>query len=361
MAPFKLFLMTAVLFILLEGLVFRTGFYARYIEPSSSAGMLESTLHNERTRPLFGRDEVLVTGDSRIAEGFSNKVANNSCTKGDYYFGCAAVPGATPRCLFYLLRDLDPTRKRYRAIVLGVEDYDDANDYEDLADRLGDLHYCIIRLRYSDIFEFASSFSTARRRFEAFRGSLFKGITLQPDLLAFLEQGRKRLSDAAAWREHGREWSYDYQGHESDVDGINVDWEKRAIEFPAKVPVAVRQSISDKLFGPIAPQSRELGKYRLLWFGRILDLYRNSNTKLIFLEFPRGPVVPPVPRVQPLSHSIRDLGRNRGAILLPDNLFEPLERGRFYFDSAHLNAQGRVQFSRMLANSIRATLGPSRN
>ncbi len=323
--------------------------------------MFERTYFRELTRESLGPDEVLVVGDSRIAEGFSAKVANESRPSHGYYFASVGIPGSTPRCQYYLLRDLDPKRKRYRAIVLSTEAYDDVNDYEDLADRLMDLHYCIFRLRYTDTIEFASSFTSSRRRFEAFRGSLFKGLALQADLLALFDDRQKRLSSAAAWRDHGFEWSYNYQGRDADVDGIQVDWARKTIEFPEKVPVPVRQSISDKLFGPIAPQNEKLAEYRRLWYGRILDLYSHSDTKLIFLALPRGPIVPPVPRVRPLQHSIRDFGRNGRAVLLPENLFESLENGRFYSDSAHLNAQGRRQFSMTLTHTILRTLGPSRN
>jgi hypothetical protein len=359
--PFRVFIAAAAVFIFLEGLIFRTGFYARVIEPSSSTGSLESTLNQELSRHPLGPDEVLVTGDSRIGEGFSPKLVNDSCTRGDYYFASAGIAGSTPRSQYYFLRDVNPAQKRYRAIVLAVDSYDDIDNAEDLADRMLDLHYCLFRLRYRDTLEFASSFTTGRNRFEAFRGSLFKGVTLQADLLAFFEHRRKRLSEATAWREHGSEWVYNYQGHESDVDGIRVNWKEKTIQFPDKIPLGTQQAISNDLFGPVSPQDGRTGRYRRLWYGRILGLYRNSDTKLIFLALPRGPVVPPLPRVQPLSHSIRELGQTPGVILLPDNLFECLERGRFYFDSQHLNALGRAQFSRILANSIRSTLGPSRN
>jgi hypothetical protein len=358
---FRVFIAATAVFLFLEALIFRTGFYARVIEPSSSTGSLELTLNQESARRPFGRDEVLVCGDSRIGEGFHPKLVNDACAKGDYYFASAGIAGATTRYQYYFLRDVDPTRKRYRAIVLAVDAYDDIDYTEDLSDRMLDLHYCILRLRYRDAFEFASSFATGRSRFEAFRGSILKGLTLQEDLLALFEHRRKRLSEVATWRAHGSEWVYNYQGHESDLDGITVDWKEKTIHFPDKIPMAVRTAISDDLFGPIPPQDGRMERYRRLWYGRILDLYRDSDTKLIFLALPRGPVVPPIPRFQPPSHSIRDLARIRSAILLPDNLFEPLERGRFFFDSLHLNAQGRAQFSRMLASVIHSTLGPSRN
>jgi hypothetical protein len=361
MAFLKIFLISTVSFVILEGLVFHTGFYAGFLEPNSSTGIFENTLRDEQIRHPLGPDEILVTGDSRIAEGFSAKVANAVRIDHPYYFANVAIPAATPRCQYYLLRDLDPSRKRYRAIILSVDGYEDIDEAEDLADRLLDLHYCAVRLRYSDTIEFASSFTTPHRRMEAFRGSLFKGLVFQTDMLALFEHRRKRLSDVAIRREQGWNWGNDYTGHEEDLAGIQVNWDEKTIRFPDAIPASKRDSIRDRLFGPIAPQSGRLGQYRRLWFGRILDLYSNSGTQIVFLALPRGPFVPPVARIQSPSHTIRDLGQTRRVILLPENLFASLEDGGFYFDSLHLNARGRVEFSTMLAHALRSALGPSRN
>jgi hypothetical protein len=357
----KIALIAAITFVLLEGAIFRSGFYARYLEPSSSTGLFERNFQDEQKRKPFGPDEVLVVGDSRIGEGFSAKLANAARAEHGYYFANVSVAGTTPRCWYYLLRDLDPTRMRYRAIILPVEAYEDIDIFEDLGDRLLDLHFCIMRLRYSDSYEFASSLHTSRKRLEAFRGILFKGLVFQSDLLAFIEHPRRRLSDAATSREHSWKWRYDYVGHTEDLSGLQVDWTGNTIRFPEMLSSPERERIQQNLLGPIPKQDGTLARYRLQWYGRILDLYRNSDTRLIFLALPRGPMVPPDPRIQPLSHSIRDLARRPGVILLPEDSFALLEKGDFYFDSLHLNARGRAQFSAMLARLIKHTLGPSRN
>lgn len=361
MSCLKTALTSVIAFLLFEGLVFHSGLYTNYLEPSSSTGIFETVFREELNRKPFGPDEILVMGDSRIGEGFSMKIANNACTGNGYYFSSVAVPGASPRCWYYLLRDLDPGRKRYHAIILPFENYGDIDIFEDLLDRRLDLHYCVARLRYTDAFEFASSFRTFRQRLEAFRGTIFKGVVFQPDLLAFFEHGHKRLSDVDKYRKTHWRFAYDYFGHEDDLAGIRVDWAKKTIEFPEKIPPRIRERIQGNLFGPVPKQEGIIAAYRRLWFGRILDLYRHSNTQFIFLALPRGPIVPPSPRVRPLSYTIFDMARKHGVIVLPENAFVSLEKGEFYFDTMHLNARGRAQFSTMLAQLIRQTLGPSRN
>src|SRR5450756_2222883 len=109
-----------------------------------------------------------------------------------------------------MLRDLDPTRDRYRAIVLGVDDYDDEDSAYDIGDDLATLHYVAARLRFSDVIPFALSFENRTARWEAFRGSLLKGTVFQRDILAFLSHPSKRLADVERNDGGYEEWTYGY-------------------------------------------------------------------------------------------------------------------------------------------------------
>jgi len=61
-----------------------------------------------------------------------------------------------------MLRDLDPTARRYRAVVFGVTDFDDEDEYFTPDDDIRALHYVIARLRWSDVLEFALSFHSPK-------------------------------------------------------------------------------------------------------------------------------------------------------------------------------------------------------
>jgi hypothetical protein len=361
MSGLKVTVISLAAFLLLEGLVFHSGFYTRFLAPASSSGVFETVLREEQKRKPSSPEEILVMGDSRIGEGFSSKIANTLCAEGGFYFSNVAVPGTTPRSWYYFLRDLDPSRKRYHAIILPLLNYGDIDIFEDMRDRMLDLHHCVARLRYADAFEFASSFHTFRKQIEAFRGTIFKGIIFQSDLLALFEHWHRRLSDIAECQNNFGKDAYDYVGNAEDLTGIQVDWETKTIQFPRKIPSRTREMIQEDLFSPVPKQEGIIAAYRRLWFGRILDLYRNSNTRFIFLALPRGPIVPPNPRIQPLSYSIQEMSRRSGVILLPENAFASLEQREFYFDALHLNARGRIQFSTILANSVLRNFHPCQN
>ena len=56
-----------------------------------------------------------------MRRGFRTNVAWQT----GYVFRHAGVAGSDVRTWYYMLRDLDPTARRYRAIVFGVDDYED--------------------------------------------------------------------------------------------------------------------------------------------------------------------------------------------------------------------------------------------
>ena len=120
-----------------DGLLFRTGQYSQYLEPDSSAGTLESTLYWLRNTKPAQVPEVLVIGDSRVAEGFSALVAAAAVNQ-RLYFWNFGVPGTTPRVWYYTLRDADPTRRRFAAIVFALDGYSDADWWLGFEDRTTD-------------------------------------------------------------------------------------------------------------------------------------------------------------------------------------------------------------------------------
>ncbi len=66
-------------FLLVEVLIFDTNVYPSVLKPDSSAGMLETFLHNERRRNVVNRNQVLAIGDSRMGfiPRYPNKLDKN--------------------------------------------------------------------------------------------------------------------------------------------------------------------------------------------------------------------------------------------------------------------------------------------
>ena len=335
----------------LDALVFRTPWYVAHLEPDSSTGVFESVLERERGAQQRNGDNLVVTlGDSRFA--YSPRLANLIAGQTGYIFRHAGVAGTDARSWFYMLRDLDPTRRRYRAVVIGMNDYDDEDEDFNPNDDIRALHYVIARLRWSDVLEFAASFDDPALEWEAFRGSIWKGMTLQADMLDFLARPRWRLGKVALNRRFFEFWTYGYIETDRSLAGLSVDWKTMTATMPPGLDEDQKATIQNALLRAPAPQTGRLAAFRRHWLGKIIGLYRGSPTKIVFLRLPRGPVVRPDYLVRKISSSIRELARRPNVLLAPEHAFDSLEHPELFRDALHLNRAGIARFSPMMAVEI---------
>ncbi|MCC6366105.1 MAG: hypothetical protein IT165_21520 [Bryobacterales bacterium] len=338
-----------------DSLLFRTDLYLSLINPDSSTATLERILKLELShKPDPAQQRILILGDSRM--GFLARVANEGRAGNNYYFVSAAIGGTTPRCWFYLLRDMDPRARAYKAIVIPLEDYEDEDTAEDLADRKTDLNYLIARLGWADVVDFPASFHAWNARWYSLRSVVLRGFLLKRDLQEFLANPRKRL-DAIEVYKGWQQWVYDYRGETRSLEGLRVNWKAGTIMFPPGVPENIRQFARARLLRKPAPQTGQCEEYRRLWLGRIVECYAGSNTRVVFLRLPRGPVVRPVEWNRSTGSVVRELARRREVILAPEHAFDMLEQPKYFMDPMHLNGEGMRLLSRLVAELVLRLLG----
>jgi hypothetical protein len=339
-----------------DALLFRTPLYPSYLEPDSSTGLFELILAKERRAQERLGDNVVVTlGDSRLA--YYPRVANELTSETGYVFRNAGVAGSDPRLWYYMLRDLDPTARRYRAIVLAVSDYDDEDVPWDFTDGIRDLHYAVARLRLSDAFDFASSFPGPALQWEAFRGALLKGTVYQADMEAFLSHPMKRIAYVRLCRQGYEGWTYGFQESPRSLEGLRIDWSSWSFTAPPSVDAGQRLSVELSLMYRPAPQTGVFAAFRRQWFGRILERYRGSPTRIVFVRLPRGPIPRPDDLVRKRSASVRELAGQPGVVLADEHAFDVLERPELFKDAQHLNHEGCSRLSAMLAREVSRLVG----
>lgn len=339
-----------------DSLIFRAGWYTAWLEPQSSAGSLEAQLHWLQNARAARVPDVLVIGDSRIAEGFSASLAGLTVGR-RLHFWNFGLGGSTPRVWYYTLRDADPTRRRFSAIVIALDKYADTDWFAESEDRISDQNYLVMQLGLGDCAGFAGSLHSVDLRHHALFACLFRGMILRDDFQAFLKHPEARMAHAEDWRRNGLSYISDYGGKPESLRGLTVDWAKRTIHFPDGVADVVRANVSTFVLPKPVANTGSLARYRQRWLGGILDLYKDSPTRIVFLQLPRGPLVQPVavqPSLQPRFVDSAALAPR--VTVLPEETFEDLERPELFADGLHLNHDGRPLFTKRLAARVDAIL-----
>ena len=111
------------LFFLLDALLFRTRLYPSVIQPESYTGRFELTLWRDLREQTQSAKLVATLGDSRFS--YPPRVMDEQARETGYMFSHAGLAGSKPRDWYYMIRDLDPASRAYRAVVIGMDDFDD--------------------------------------------------------------------------------------------------------------------------------------------------------------------------------------------------------------------------------------------
>ncbi len=333
-------------FILLDGVIFHSGLYVSILAPNSYAGRVAEITQAEKERASSGLKEVLVLGDSRIAEGFSTTLANELGSPAGLKFVSLAEPAASANTWYYMVREVDPTTRRYWAIVIPYGIGYEPNSADPLR-----ISMTAPLLRYSDCFHFASGFQRLSGRFRAFTACILRGSAYQDDVVDLLEHPIVRMRSIQ--REfvglHSREI---YKGRDYDLVGTSYDATTGQVTFAPKLSEAQRLAFRKSLIQPSQSDTAYSIKLQREWIPRIMNRYSNSPTAIVLTPVPRGPFVE-LPGFSPgydsvLPSSVID----RTSFSLPGRTFDFLEKPEYYFDAFHLNAKGRQRFTETLVSEL---------
>ncbi len=333
-------------FVCVDGMIFHSGLYVSILAPDSYAGRLEVLTRGEKQRSASGLKEVLVLGDSRMAEGFSTMVANELGSAGGIKFVNLTEPASTVSSWYYMLRDVDPTARRYSAIVVpyGI-------GYEPSTADLLRISMAAPLLRYGDCFSFASAFQRWSGRFRAFTACILRGSAYQSDVTDLLEHPITRLRSVQQGAERIRSRDV-YKGRDYDLVGTSYDPATGQVTFAPKLTEAQRQAVRKSLIQPSQTDTEYSLKLQREWIPRILSRYSNSSTAIVFTPVPRGPFVE-LPGFSKANHSILPNSViQRTAFSLPEQTFDFLERPEYFFDAFHLNSKGRQRFTETLVSEL---------
>jgi hypothetical protein len=338
-------------FVCIDGIFFHTGLYTSIVAPASYAGRVAVLTRAEKERPASGLKEVLVLGDSRMAEGFSVKAADEFGSGAGLKFVSLAEPAASMSAWYYMLREVDPTARRYRAIVVpyGV-------GYEpSTADALR-ISMVASLLRYGDCLSFASGFQRWSGRFRAFTACILRGLAYQSDVVDFLEHPfarRNQIQQALK----GIRSRAGYKGRDYDMVGTSYDPKTGKITFSPRLTQAQREAIRKSFIQPSLSETEYFVKLQRYWIPRILNRYLKSPTAIVLTPVPRGPFGELAGLSMAEFAVFPGVIDQRTVLSLPEQTFDFLEKPEYFFDGYHLNAKGRQKFTEKLVTELMGRLG----
>src|SRR5439155_9180826 len=231
-------------FLCVDGAIFHSGLYVSILAPNSYAGRIAEITKAEEQRDPSGLKEVLVLGDSRIAEGFSSRLADELGSPSGLKFVSLAEPAASANTWYYMVREVDPTTRRYAAIVVPYGIGYEPNSADPLR-----ISMTAPLLRYSDSFHFASGFQRWSGRFRAFIACILRGSAYQDDVVDLLGHpiARIRSIQQESTRMHSREV---YKGRDYDLVGTSYDATTGRVTFAEKLTEAQRLAFRKSLLQP---------------------------------------------------------------------------------------------------------------
>jgi len=281
-----------------------------------------------------------------MAEGFSTALADELGSSNGVKFVSLAEPAASANTWYYMVREVDPTTRRYWAIVIPYGIGYEPNSADPLR-----ISMTAPLLRYSDCFHFASGFQRLSGRFRAFTACILRGSAYQDDVVDLLEHPIVRMRSIQ--REfvglHSREI---YKGRDYDLVGTSYDATTGQVTFAPKLSEAQRLAFRKSLIQPSQSDTAYSIKLQREWIPRIMNRYSNSPTAIVLTPVPRGPFVE-LPGFSAgydsvLPSSVID----RTSFSLPGRTFDFLEKPEYYFDAFHLNAKGRQRFTETLVSEL---------
>ncbi len=308
-------------FVFLDGVIFHSGLYVSILAPSSYAGRIAEITQAERDRAPSGLKEALVLGDSRIAEGFSTDLANELGSTGGLKFVSLAEPAASANTWYYMVREVDPTTRRYSAIVIPYGVGYEPNSADPLR-----ISMTAPLLGYGDCFRFASGFQRWSGRFRAFTACILRGSAYQDDVVDLFEHPIARIRSL-----------HSTTGH---------------VTFAEKLTEAQRLAFRKSLIQPSQSDVEYSLKLQREWIPRIINRYSKSPTSIVLTPVPRGPFVELSGFSRGYVSVLPSSVIQRTTFSVPEQTFDFLEKPEYYFDAFHLNAKGRQRFTEALVSQL---------
>jgi|GEM_PF-3357602 len=356
--PVRTLVLSIGLFFMLDGALFRSGLYAGFEDPRPPAGSMMSIIHFTRATQSDPKRDVLVMGNSRIQYGFGPGYVYEAFPHFHYQMIMGAFPASNEEHWYYALHRIDPDHDRYAAIVIPISGYTITPHSEDYSREYETAQMLAPIIPLSHLREFLDGFGDQNLRWRAAMLALFPSHNYASDLAEFILHPAARMDHIAERNLVGIRYLYNEGGDPATMEDLKVDPKTNTIvRFPARFNVLYQAEMNKHFVAPPAGLARQWTErnaaFEAKWLGKIVSAYKNSTTRLIFIDMPHQPV--PIPEQQPIPDApdIRGMiPRGSNITVLPPETFEALQKPKYFLDLNHMNVFGRKAFSVQLGQAV---------
>lgn len=350
-------LIALVTVLVLDLIGFRSGLYASITTTESMQGYGIAVVRALEKLPHMADSGVVLTGDSRLSEGFSARFANDIVRPQHIEMMNAGVPGSDIRDWYYLLQAIDPHKDRYRAIILTLPTFREAPPVVGRLDETYHADFLVPTVSPEHYFDFAMSQRDWRSRFEVISQWVIDPLTYQADFGQLLSDPLARWANVRWKREVGIHFGDEYEGNTATMDGLAFDKSTGAISYPSRLNDEQRHKLDVDFNNPNMDLRIDAANWTSEWLSRIADRYAGSRTRIYIVRLPSTPL-PAATRddryqLEPFFQQSTHADNIR---VVPESLLLGLEQPQYFFDNRHLNSAGRKQMTRQLTEYLSSDL-----
>ena len=131
----------------------------------------------------------------------------------------------------------------------------------------------------------------------------------------------------------------------------------KPIAYPARFTAFKRLETDQKFIAPTPDQAKAWtarnAEFERTWLTRIVEAYRGSRTRLIFISIPHQPMA--LPALTPIADAPdipAMLPAQPNVIVVPEDTFAALNQPQYFVDILHLNDVGHHKLTEMLGKTL---------
>jgi hypothetical protein len=340
-SPFFLIIMSIVFFMLCDTLIFRSDFYTRYLK-GNDVGTLAFRVRLQRGLSVDPASKrMLLIGNSQLQRSFSPSLFEQRFGNSGITLERLDAPKTYEEVWFYALKYADPHHDKYNAILITLPDYKvEPFSGFGASENYAKVTFLAPFISLRDWFQVLKDYKDPTLRSRAARLALLASHRYSFDLQDFLMHPLSRIQEYKYRNAMGNDWDKDPPIVPGEWRQIGIEGGK-VTDCPAPYShfdcVGAEGAIKPIPADYAASATEYNAAYEKKWLGKIVDMYKGSRTRLIFVQMPRWPTTMPEREPIPGAPDIREFFTGVPNVTFLDaNLLTRFETPTFMHDHAHV-------------------------